>query len=272
MKNRNRLPRQGFTLIELLVVIAIIGILAAILFPVFAQARENARRSSCLSNVKQIALGIMQYTQDYDERYPLSAIAQAAATNPNASNPDLVVPVDSPSPGRRFRVWNNSGTSRNYFFTWMDSIYPYLKSAEVFVCPSFREDLQTYDKVPSYGYNHVIGNFYTQKVYCSGCSDKPPWHTPLPMSAVQRPAEVLLVAEWQEPYAWSAEPTRWNQNSATFSPHLEGANIAYADGHAKWMGKGTMQAVRGTAGGACNPFSISPTRYTCSKLWNAYIP
>src|SRR3954469_10299371 len=65
-----RLIIRGFTLIELLVVIAIIAILAAILFPVFARARENARRSSCQSNLKQIALGFKQYTQDYDEKYP----------------------------------------------------------------------------------------------------------------------------------------------------------------------------------------------------------
>src|SRR5215217_5547109 len=62
--------RSAFTLIELLVVIAIISILAAILFPVFARARENARRASCQSNMKQIALGVLQYVQDYDERYP----------------------------------------------------------------------------------------------------------------------------------------------------------------------------------------------------------
>lgn len=61
---------KGFTLIEILVVIAIIALLAAILFPVFARARENARRTSCASNLKQIGLGIMQYTQDYDERMP----------------------------------------------------------------------------------------------------------------------------------------------------------------------------------------------------------
>src|SRR6185312_8425918 len=62
--------KKGFTLIELLVTIAIIAVLAAILFPVFARARENARRASCMSNLKQMGLGIMQYVQDYDETYP----------------------------------------------------------------------------------------------------------------------------------------------------------------------------------------------------------
>jgi prepilin-type N-terminal cleavage/methylation domain-containing protein/prepilin-type processing-associated H-X9-DG protein len=66
--------RRGFTLIELLVVIAIIAILAAILFPVFAKAREKARQSSCLSNLKQLALGILQYAQDYDEMYPMTRV------------------------------------------------------------------------------------------------------------------------------------------------------------------------------------------------------
>src|SRR4051812_18788683 len=70
---------RGFTLIELLVVIAIIAILAAILFPVFARARENARRAACQSNLKQIMLGIAQYNQDYDERYPLGSIVVGAS-------------------------------------------------------------------------------------------------------------------------------------------------------------------------------------------------
>ena len=93
---------KGFTLIELLVVIAIIAILAAILFPVFAKARENARRASCQSAQKQILLGVMQYTQDYDETYPFS-----------------------------YGFWpNNCGSY------WPIEIYPYVKSSQIFMCPS----------------------------------------------------------------------------------------------------------------------------------------
>jgi prepilin-type N-terminal cleavage/methylation domain-containing protein/prepilin-type processing-associated H-X9-DG protein len=101
---------SAFTLIELLVVIAIIAILAAILFPVFAQARDKARSTSCLSNEKQIALSLMQYTQDYDEMFPL-------ATNEVA--PD----------GR-------SAPTRLYDITWIKAVDPYVKSGAVFVCPS----------------------------------------------------------------------------------------------------------------------------------------
>src|SRR5689334_6707526 len=70
--------RKGFTLIELLVVIAIIAILAAILFPVFAQAREKARQTSCVSNEKQIALGVLQYAQDYDESFPIGMVSDGS--------------------------------------------------------------------------------------------------------------------------------------------------------------------------------------------------
>lgn len=92
---------KGFTLIELLVVIAIIAILATILFPVFARARENARRSSCMSNLKQMGLGMMMYVQDYDETYP--------------------------------KEYTTVG-STNYF--WVEVLNPYMKSYQVFMCPS----------------------------------------------------------------------------------------------------------------------------------------
>lgn len=100
-----RFKSQGFTLIELLVVIAIIAILAAILFPVFARARENARRSACQSNLKQIGIGLLQYAQDYD---------------------GVLVPR---------RRYKDAG-SNTWDFRWTDLIQPYVKSDQLFNCPS----------------------------------------------------------------------------------------------------------------------------------------
>src|SRR3989441_11069229 len=98
-----RARKPAFTLIELLVVIAIIAILAAILFPVFAQAREKARQSGCLSNLKQIGTGLMMYTQDYDEAYPCNWFGGLWPTTPD---------------GRQYK--------------WMDAVYPYVKNVQVF--------------------------------------------------------------------------------------------------------------------------------------------
>lgn len=97
------ITHRAFTLIELLVVIAIIAILAAILFPVFAQAREKARQAACLSNEKQMGLGLMQYTQDYDETYPCHQYYEA-------------------------------GTGK--FYSWQTVVNPYVKSKDVYKCPS----------------------------------------------------------------------------------------------------------------------------------------
>ncbi|HEX8463718.1 MAG TPA: DUF1559 domain-containing protein [Abditibacterium sp.] len=101
-----RSSRSGFTLIELLVVIAIIAILASILFPVFGRARENARRASCQSNLKQIGLAFVQYSQDYDEYSPAAATRTVSATS---------------NTGRR---------------SWPTVLMPYVKSTQIFVCPS----------------------------------------------------------------------------------------------------------------------------------------
>jgi len=110
------MTRRGFTLIELLVVIAIIAILAAILFPVFAKAREKARQSSCLSNVKQVMLAFMQYKQDYDERWP-----------------------------RMF--WGGANWEPVTSGWWGGEIAPYCKNTQIFLCPSKQ------DTVCSYIYN-----------------------------------------------------------------------------------------------------------------------
>ncbi len=121
------MKRKGFTLIELLVVIAIIAILAAILFPVFAKAREKARATSCLSNTKQLSLGMMMYSQDYDEMMVPMAVPGAAPAN--AVQPDA----------------NNT--------RWVDLINPYIKSAALFRCPSGPRG----NNPVHYGYSHHIG-------------------------------------------------------------------------------------------------------------------
>src|SRR5688500_3185131 len=104
--------RKGFTLIELLVVIAIIAILAAILFPVFAQARERARLTACISNMRQIGTSLMMYVQDYDETYPYIRFHAPGAAS-----------------------WQAATRGKNTY-VWQNAIRPYLKSVDVFACPS----------------------------------------------------------------------------------------------------------------------------------------
>src|SRR5438552_6734610 len=119
--------RFAFTLIELLVVIAIIAILAAILFPVFAQARDKARQTSCLSNAKQLGLGAIMYTEDYDETYPL-----AGGLHPTAgwlTNYYIGVPAN-------WRPGSSSGRINAYANAWVNSMQPYLKNYGIYVCPS----------------------------------------------------------------------------------------------------------------------------------------
>jgi len=129
---------RAFTLIELLVVIAIIAILAAILFPVFAQAREKARGISCLSNTKQISLGILMYTQDYDETYPYGFDAD------------------------QFSNW--VGTS------WVTNITPYIKSLQVFVCPDDKGGPYPGGGATAWlgwGISYAANGYYDQ-TYCCG--------------------------------------------------------------------------------------------------------
>ena len=128
------MKKRGFTLIELLVVIAIIAILAAILFPVFAKAREKARQSACLSNVKQQAQGLMMYEDDYD-RFPVTAIGLDPTKEPESN------------------WWWNAGT-----WFWPQLVYPYTKNVKILLCPSGVKGVskQTQYRSGNYGANRFV--------------------------------------------------------------------------------------------------------------------
>ena len=246
---------RAFTLIELLVVIAIISILAAILFPVFARARENARRTSCLSNMKQIGLGVMQYTQDYDEKYP-PAWYGASAANVN---------IDSSKPSGRFRVGSPIGN----YVTWMDFIFPYVKSTQLFVCSSSRAASTT----PNYSYSVAFSGV---GAYVAAFGGTTPADTPIALAAVKRPAEVVSIIEYTSSYAYTVTPS----NVLTYindpayptilTPHLDGGNAIFADGHAKWRTRSTIASQIPTGASACNLSAPTATRY-CSRAWNPFL-
>lgn len=192
---------QGFTLIELLVVIAIIAILAAILFPVFARAREKARQTSCLSNVKQIALGIMMYTEDYDERYP----ATGSYVEPSILS-------DPTTPG----------------LYWFMKIHPYVQNAQIYSCPS-----ESYARVRSGGssiemdefpggVNYSYNQYTAYQYFASG----------LARAEVEHPARwVILMDGTNNYFRISATGNNWPGDTKR---HNDGWNGCYGDGHAKW--------------------------------------
>jgi prepilin-type N-terminal cleavage/methylation domain-containing protein/prepilin-type processing-associated H-X9-DG protein len=217
--------QSGFTLIELLVVIAIIAILASILFPVFARARENARRTSCGSNLKQIGLGIMQYTQDYDEKFPLGM--------PSATAP--IPQTVAGTPGMTFDTCGFSDQCGKYI-SWMDITYPYVKSTQLFRCPSATTTWG--NGTVSYGYSNKISNSLANIA-------------PISLSAINRPSEIFMVLDFSRTYATLitdlgtyvafADDADSNVRGIT-TPHFDGTNFLYADGHVKWLLKSNAAA------------------------------
>jgi prepilin-type N-terminal cleavage/methylation domain len=204
--------RSAFTLIELLVVIAIIAILAAILFPVFAQAREKARQSGCLSNQKQIGLALLQYLQDADETYPR---AWYGAGNGPSNNVDR--------------------------YKWHDALMPYVKNEQVYTCPSDDENapyrFRTDRDYGSYGMNATYwwqGDNYTSPYEQS-------------LAQLARPAETVWVLEmanagllnnFEVEWAWVGDTPGITEGSPrrmrNISERHQGrTNVLWCDGHAK---------------------------------------
>lgn len=220
--------RKAFTLIELLVVIAIIAILAAILFPVFARARENARRASCMSNLKQIALGMMQYTQDYDEQFP--------RYNSNVLG-------------------------------WSSVLQPYLKSTQIFVCPSDSTTISPPSPyfTQDYNYNLLLGWGYNNNGVTS-------------LAGVTQSALTVAFFDDYATYgaSWDTGVAPQHNCDAALDPctpglatfmsssgdpaagwrHLNGQNFAFVDGHVKWY-KGASATQSASVYNAVTPQSMS---------------
>jgi prepilin-type N-terminal cleavage/methylation domain-containing protein/prepilin-type processing-associated H-X9-DG protein len=253
MKTHRRL---AFTLIELLVVIAIIAILAAILFPVFAQAREAARKTSCTSNMKQIGTAMMMYVQDYDEYYPMC-----------------------PWHGQVFGGgWDSPNPNYRTSMSWISQYNPYIKNKGVWVCPSDpdpkhissgywapadgSDDMWGIPTPSSYGVNMELHPYVDEQGHtdCDGC----PWFNngqPRKLASIPEPASLYAVGDssrpvmeswwidscprfsnWERYYprtgtgggtACTSFPDRCQESK--IKRHQEGSVLVYADGHAKWQ-------------------------------------
>lgn len=228
--------RTGFTLIELLVVIAIIAILAAILFPVFARAREKARQTSCLSNFKQQALAMIMYTGDHDDYFPCYVNIYPA---PDGTGTDLATPPHAQSEYAWWGYW--------YPITLM----PYINSESIWACPSMENyplekgqagglkgDVATCINSGTYYFPlHQIGNGWVM-----GWVEWPTVDL-RGQAELECPSDTLLTFDNNRrlqpgTFGWGGVWSSWNCAQGHVpgaTPHNMGVNAGWADGHAKWI-------------------------------------
>jgi len=188
--------RRGFTLIELLVVIAIIAILAAILFPVFAKAREKARQASCERNVKQRLLAVVQDTQDYEEVLPprtIGANCSAALKMGGAAT---------------------------------QAAYPYVKNAQCYICPSTNPNPFCGNCAASWS------ALVPRSCYQVDC---PSFGSPIKSGSIIRPAEMFWLGECITGTYWRPSTDKTCEAPQILNAHNEGVNVGFVDGHVKWQ-------------------------------------
>ncbi len=233
--------RCGFTLIEMLVVISIIAILGAILFPVFARSRENARRSTCQSNLKQIGLSLLQYTQDYDDK--------------------LV------------RAWygvGNGGSNPTNRYKWMDAIFPYVKSEQVFNCPShsFTAPAGAYKfrNGTNYGSYAINASYWGD----SDVEQSPAGEVNTSLAALQDAAGTIWIGDSSAhfEFAWenkddqpdvATDPSGLRYLDYLVERHLNTIPLLYCDGHVKSVKLDTL--IRKNAAGVYPVFTIQDDNF-----------